>query len=251
MATVQSKIEEIIQWYYTSTWQFPLTEGLLRFQEADNDIRNKIITRVWEDYYWDILYTDTVTNQDEYNVSRVEILNDVWVDILKLKRLWIKYEWDTRFKEVKPIDGDYFSYDYDYLKVNQPKSDPVFFRKDNSVFIYPAETTTETYLDSWWSTVQWLQDGLKLGVILWGRTLTLSTELIDSDWKNNLAVKSQFYHLYDLYLGRYIYKKQNKLNEASLIISEYDKSMDEMLSILTDQIDLVIEETLPNTKSFE
>lgn len=252
MATVQSKLEEILTWYYTSTGQFPLTEALVRFQEADNDIRNTIISQVWEDYYWDILYTDSISGQDEYQVNRVEILNDVWVDILKLKKLWIKYENDTQYKEVRPIDWDYFSYDYDYLKTNQPKSNPRFFRKDNSIFIYPTEDTTNTFINGTWDTIIGKENAIKLWVILWGRTLALDTELIDTTTgKNNLACKSQFYWLYDLYLWRYIYKKQGKLNEMSLIISQYDKAKKEMVNVLSDNIDMVVEEELPNLKQYE
>lgn len=252
MATVQSKLEQILTWLYTSTTQFPLAEALVRFQECDNDLRNNIIKEVWEDYYWDILYTDLVTSQDEYVTNRVEILSDVWVDILKLKRLWIKYSTDTQYKEVKSIDWDYFSFDYDYLKINQPASTPVFFRKDNSVFIYPTETTTATFTNGSWDTITWVQDWLKLWVILWWRELALATEMIDTTTgKNNLAVKSQFYWLYDLYLASFIHRKAMRINESLAMMREYERKRFEMTSILSDNIDVVVEETLPYTANLE
>lgn len=89
-----------------------------------------------DEYFYEQGKANTVIDQVEYTVGAI------WTEsITRVKRVFIKYSNDDTYytpaREVSPV---MLPYGKDYYAVNQPKTDPIYYIQDNSIWVFPAST---------------------------------------------------------------------------------------------------------------
>jgi len=121
---------------------YPDTRLLPFFNVVKDDFWSYLITAIRANYNWDIwTVTQTVINQSEYVIPEAATDKE-WN--LKISWLWICYDWDKyddwRYKYVKAREVNIQSLQkhWNYYLNNQPKTDPIYYIADKSIFIAPT-----------------------------------------------------------------------------------------------------------------
>lgn len=217
---VQSIINRARRLWYISSNQYTDAEALEDFNIVRSKLGKVINQRVDEDFFFDILTTDLIANQSEYNLF--DDTNDIVVD--KLQDVYVKYD-ATAAQHTKAtlVDKDSLDKDLNWYAENQPQSNPIYYVADESVFVYPEGT----------AVTDWLQyhATLKLNDLL----ITATEEEILIDAPELLA---------DGMLP-YIYQKRGLLNEKNDAKVSYENSVSEYIELLSDRISTTQEIEIP------
>ena len=208
---VQSIINRARRLWYISSNQYTDTEALEDFNIVRKKLGKVINQRVDEDFFFDILTTDLIANQSEYNLF--DDTNDIVVD--KLQDVYVKYD-ATAAQHTKAtlVDKDSLDKDLNWYAENQPQSNPIYYVADESVFVYPEGT----------AVTDWLQ---------YHATLKLNDLLITDEEEAILIDAPEL--LADGMLP-YIYQKRGLLNEKNDAKVSYENSVSEYIELLSDRI---------------
>ena len=130
------------------------------------DIWSEVVRQKKGSGNWDIWTTDIVINQNEYTGPKSNSI-DVWVQYIEDISIifWAEtYEttWALKYIPVKQADIEQIS-NWEYYGSYQPKTQPIYFQRDWSVFIAP------TPLEWWKVKITWVRS-----IASWD--WTLSTE---------------------------------------------------------------------------
>jgi hypothetical protein len=101
------------------------------------EIQNALIRKVNENYFYDILITDTLIGQNEYTLRTAD--ND---DIGMKKIISANIKWkntDTYYSKLAQSSTTLSTQAIDEQKIS-PDQEPFIQIKDGSVFIFPAPT---------------------------------------------------------------------------------------------------------------
>lgn len=123
---------------------YPNAVGIKHYNRSYKKVIAKM--RLTDDeYFYENGSSNTVIWQVEYNITEIVSPNYGTVDINRIKRVFIKYSanqtYYTPCREVSPAMLDYWK---DYYAVHQPKTDPIYYIQDNSVWVFPASTEVVT-----------------------------------------------------------------------------------------------------------
>jgi hypothetical protein len=155
--------------------------------------------------------------------------------MLKLKSIYIKgYDTDleyTKCREVKLAD---MPYDWDYYLKYQPKSDPIYFIADSSIFIAP-QFDAEDLPDSPSGNAQVKLVGIPKFTDL-DAGATAAAILIPDDSHHRIAVG----------MKELIFRSRNKTAEADRAFNEFEAEKAKMIDELTNRDNSQMIATLPN-----
>lgn len=131
---------------YVSTTQYTSTMFLEDIWIIWQDIKAIIDSKRKGDFSWDIWLTDTVSLQDEYTQPNVSSTT-VWASYIETLSVTYDNETytDTGLKKYIPCRNASYAEmsNWNWYLENQPKTDPIYFQKDGSIFIAPDPRSDE------------------------------------------------------------------------------------------------------------
>ncbi len=145
-------ITKACEWVISTSVYVPSSQGIRDLNIVYDDFVSDMITELWERHFWNRLTGNTVVWQEEYTIYDTNSSPNYYID--QVERVAVKYsESDTDYTPCTRVDPANLEHDDLWYKVNQPNSAPIYFVRDNSVFIYPVATEAVT-------------NGLKIDAIL-------------------------------------------------------------------------------------
>lgn len=201
----------------------PITDAMLLkwLQEPYHELENAIVTQINEDYFFDILKTNLIADQNEYTLQPSTSVA-TWVK--KIISVEVKRNTNDAYRSVPPMKKDYDQNKaLDDLEVTTQL--PGFYDiKDSSVFLYPKPTSTIM----WAATItNWLQMQAIVNMI----DLTLAGT--ETDIYPGHTELRQYHSLLPLWLAHkiYIYKKMwTEAREVRALFLEQKQIMIDNLS---------------------
>lgn len=220
---VQQIIDRARRLWYVSSNQYNDTQALEDFNIVRKKLWKILVQRVNEDFFFDILTTDLIADQSEYNLY--DDTNNIEVD--KLQEVYVKYDSTaTEHTKATLVNKDDLDKDLTWYAENQPESDPIYYVADESVFIYPKG--------------KGVTGGLK-----YHATLKLNDLLITDD-KNSILIDAP--ELLADGLLPYVYQSRGLLNEKNDAKASYEESVSEYVELLSDRISTTQEVELPDNE---
>lgn len=196
---------------WVTSAQFPSASLLKYANVVYKEMQNKIIKNVNENYFYDILKTDTLAGQNEYTLRTADN-NDVGMK--KIISANIKWkDTDTYYSKLQHSSTAISLQAIDEQAAS-PDQEPFIQIKDGSVFIFPAPT--ESIVDG--LMVEWLVSLIDLVV----------------DWVENTIFpynsELRDYHKVLAYgIVPYIYGKLKQTNEKISAKNEYLSELNTMV----------------------
>lgn len=129
---------------HATTTSYPDTVGIKHYNRSYKKVIAKM--RLTDnEYFYEQGKATTVVNQVEYNITEINSPIYGTVDINRIKRVFIKYSADqTYYTPCDEVSPDKLPYWKDYYAVHQPKTDPIYYIQDNSVWVFPTSTEAVT-----------------------------------------------------------------------------------------------------------
>lgn len=192
--TLNSMYSRVIDQSALSTTEYTSAQFLEDAHVITQDIWSEVTKQRKGSFNWDIWYTDTVALQDEYTKPAVSSIL-VWAEYIET--LSVNYDWltynqtgNTQFVKCNPATEEQIG-NWEYYLENQPKTNPIYFERDKSVFIAPEPRTSEIWInrikitwvrsiDSWNWTTSTTETQTKLPV------QALETIVLWCIWKANV-----------------------------------------------------------------
>ena len=156
----------------TDSANYTDAQGIIDFNIVYQDVISDVISELDEDYFWNQIKADTVANQNEYTIDDTETSPNFRIN--HVNKVAIKYGANDSYTDATRINPNDMERDEDFYETNQPKTSPIYYVADNSVFVFPKPTDAVT-------------EGLKLTVILQPNDLTTSSAETD------VAVQPRFH----------------------------------------------------------
>lgn len=129
---------------HATTTSYPDTVGIKHYNRSYKKVIAKM--RLTDnEYFYEQGLSNTVIDQVEYNIIEIVSPNYGTVDINRIKRVFIKYSADqTYYSTAREVSPDKLPYWKDYYAVHQPKTDPIYYIQDNSIWVFPTSTEVVT-----------------------------------------------------------------------------------------------------------
>lgn len=128
---------------HATTASYSDTIGIKHYNYAYEDVTCDI-QLLDEEYFFNYGESATVANQIEYTITTMNtgtVMAPIERDITRVKNVLVKYTADQEyFTKLKQVWPDYLTYGKDWHAVNQVE--PIYFIQDNSIWIFPATTTS-------------------------------------------------------------------------------------------------------------
>lgn len=113
------------------------------FNIARNELGNAIIKDVNEDFFYEIWKRDAVADQENGEYPYPEA-NEESAGMLKCLDVGVKVmSTDFYYTKAQEVDRKALPHDWEWYLTNQPKSKPIYYIADNSVFIAPQFNTND------------------------------------------------------------------------------------------------------------
>lgn len=128
---------------HTKAAQVDATMLQAAFNYSRNRIAKTLIQGIGENYFFEIWKRDAVANQEngEYPYP---IADEHAAGAEKITGVLIKgYSTDVDYTPCREVDIKNLDHDWSWYLVNQPKSDPIYFIGDESLFIAPQFATAD------------------------------------------------------------------------------------------------------------
>ncbi len=218
---VQQIIDRARRLGYVSSNQYNDTQAIEDFNIVRNKLWKIFVQRINEDYFFDVLTTDLIDSQTEYNLF--DEANNIEID--KLQEVYVKYDATaTEHTKARVVNKNDLTKDLTWYADNQPESDPFYYIADESVFLYPKGNS--------------ITGGVKFHATLKLNNLAISAteEEIIIDAPELLAAG----------LLPFIYQSRGLLNEKNDAKAAYKDSVEEYIELLSDRISSTQEVELPN-----
>ena len=148
--TLTSMYNRVIEQTGISTSQYTTPKFLEDVNILVQDIWSEVVKQKRWNSNWDIWYTDTIALQDEYTkptlsssvtwAAYIENLSIIYDD-LTYNQTWNKQYIPCNLATEKQIAN------WEYYLENQPKTSPIYFQRDWSVFIAPEPRTSEVWVN--------------------------------------------------------------------------------------------------------
>ncbi len=213
---------------WVTSAQFPSASLLKYANIVYKEMQNALIRKVNENYFYEILKTDTLSWQNEYTLRTADN-NDIWMK--KIISANIKWKsTDTYYSKLNHSSTALSTQAIDEQAAN-PDQAPFIQIKDGSVFIFPAPTESVTN----GLMVEWIVSLIDL-VVDWAENTIFpyNSELRD-------------YHKVIAYgIVPYIYGKLKQTDQKISAKNEYLAELNTMVDELSDRFNNDLQWTLPN-----
>lgn len=236
--TVQQIINLALSNTHCKSGQISTTNLISFFNLTRTKVANAIIKEVDENFFFQIWTIDAEDNTVAKRVNG-EYLYPVNTSssagMLKLLRLSIKpYSTDIYYKPAIEKDMKALDHDWSWYMVNQPKSDPIYFIADESIFIAPEFKAEDLPTP---------QAGNKQ-VKLYG--IAKVTDLLATATEDAILIPVDFHELIALGMEQNIYKARSKSNLSNNALIEFKNGVQEMIDTLTNRDNSPMIAQIPN-----
>ncbi len=209
----------------TGTDENQLTDdnALIYLNASYHYVANRIISRVWESFFWNEFTWDTVAGQNEYSLPAWSATTQ-WLKAIS--RLEVKYKNTDSYKKL--INKDTISNFTDFSDAYyQDNSTQFFFDvRDGSYFLYPTPTESITggILISWPCTL--------VDLAIWGAETTI--------FPRNKDLRD--YHYILAYgIARFWYFEKLDTNRKNDINAEFENGINMMLETIENRSDSILQ----------
>lgn len=143
MSTPAQIITDVRRFANVTTTQYSDASAYLDLNKVKDEIWNRVVTQWVSSYYnWEEWTTDTVALQGEYTLDIPTGTND---GTKTLNTVYINYDGETytntgvlKYVKAREVDPKNLPYEWGYYQENQSVDEPIYFQKDNAVFIAPT-----------------------------------------------------------------------------------------------------------------
>ena len=218
---------------WSDTSQITDANALVLANKIYREWINQIKIKVKEDFFYDYWKVNTtVVNQSEYELP---IRKDAtWVAwCTKLKWVSVKYNTtDSDFTKFRPETQANLSNDLLYYEANQPATDPFYIVADYSYFVYPAPTTAVAE----WIVLYWISDPADL-LLAWDEA--------------SIKIPLEYQDIIPLWMVYLYFKSRLLTNEKNDALNEYKAYLNDMITGLSDRIEVPLISEMPNLTSLK
>ena len=175
-----------------------------------HDMENRIVSKIREDFFFEVWKADTVIDQSEYTLPYISGSNPGLKKVLSVS---VKYtDEDVYYKKLSREKFGQGDYSTDYLEKEIKTTNPMFRIADNSIFIYP--TPKEVVISG--LMVEGIRD---------------LPDLLETDASSTTAIKLPIAYHRVLALGmiEYMYLMRQLREEAVGARQRYENEINEML----------------------
>jgi len=218
MITLQDLYDRVILQLNIETTRYTTVMFLKDIHYIVQDFWSEVVKKNKWNNNWDIWYTNTVSLQDEYKTPQVTSV-DVWADYID--SISISFDWNIYSEtwNIKYIPCNIATEtqinNWEYYLEYQPKTQPIYFQRDNSIFIAPDIRSNEIWINrikitwnksinSWSWTLTTTETEIKLPLQV------LETIVIWCLWKASIIKRLDKSEIND-YKNDYLLEKQNSL----------------------------------------
>ena len=188
--TVQQVVDRARRLWYVDSFQYEDDDAVEDFNIIYHDLENDIVTKIREDYFWDYFTTDSVVWQTEY-VLPSNIWN-WWTELEKWDWVSVKYTNTSDFIKARRVNQNWLESDDTYYAESQSQSDPFYYIKDDSIFIFPAPDSAII----WWIKMEWIK---------WLSDLVLTS--LEPEIFND-KIPTKFHTLISMWMLEYVYQSR-------------------------------------------
>lgn len=143
--------------YYLDINDYSNTRLLTYINPLKDRIWSFFITYINEYYNWDTFKANSVVWQSEYIFPQIAS-NSLWTK--KINEVLVNYDnttytnWSLQYVKAKKVDLHNLQYEWEYYINNQPKTAPIYYLADNSIFIAPMPDVAITN----WIYIKWIKN---------------------------------------------------------------------------------------------
>lgn len=197
----------------TDSTNYITADCVVDLNSSYHAIEDAIVKIVGEKYFWNSLTATGVNTQSEYTFNTATSGNLLWIN----KTYWLSIDYGASGDFVKAYkqDTDLLEEDVSYYAVNQPKTDPFYEIKDNSLFIYPAPT----------DGVSIIRHSVANGLI------DLTSSVTEANVFNG-KIAAKYHYIIALWAREYWYLRRGLQQEAQLAESKFQRALTTMLNSL-------------------
>lgn len=204
------------------------------FNIKRKELGNTIIKDVNEEFFFQIWKRDAIADQNNGEYPYPEADEDS-AGMLKAKGVYIKgYSANSNYTKTREVKLANLPYDWDYYLEHQPKSDPIHFIADTSIFIAP-QFDSDDLPDSPSGNKQIKLVGLAKFIDLEAGA-TSSAILIPDDSQHRIAVG----------MKELILRSRGKVKEANSAFQEFEVEKGKMIDELTNRDNSQMIASLPD-----
>lgn len=237
--TVQEIMNLALSNTHTKTAQVPSANQLIFFNIARKAVGRTIITKVDENFFFQIWQRDAVASQNngEYPYP---VADDDSAGMLKCLGVKVKgYDTETYHKNAKEVDIKTLQKDWEYYLEHQSKSDPIYYIADESIFIAPQFDASDLP-DSPSGNLQ-----LKLYGI--AKLIDLAADAVDSA----ILIPDDHHQVIALGMEEFIYKARGKSREAFSSKQSFEFELSDMIMKMTNRDESLGTASIPNDTNLQ
>lgn len=150
MSTPAQIVSDVRRFAHVNTTQYVDADAYLDLNKVKDDLWNRIVSRWFSsNYNWDIWTATTVALQSEYLLDLPTGTN---AGQKTINNVYINYDGETytntgglMYIKCREIDPKNLEMDWTWYEEFQSEFDPIFFQKDNSVFIAPVPLAADAW----------------------------------------------------------------------------------------------------------
>jgi len=143
MTTPAVMITNARRFAHVNTTQYSDSDAYKDLNHMKDELWNKVVTKGVSSYFnWEEWTADTVALQGEYTL---ELPTSTVAGTKTLNSVYINYDGETytntgviKYIPCKEVDPKSLPKEWGYYQENQSKDSPIYFQKDNSVFVAPT-----------------------------------------------------------------------------------------------------------------
>lgn len=194
--------------------------------DAKDEIWNKIVSEwISSNYNWDIWTTDSIALQTEYGLD-IPTSSNPWQKTIN--NVYINYDWETytetgnlKYIQCTEKDPKNLPYSWEYYEENQDKAYPIYFQKDDAIFIAPVPRSDEAWVNR--IKLEWIRK-----IADWDANTTETGMKFPVDFHNVFVFALMPYALASKWAEEWI------VNNAEV---KYEKRKLEVISQMTQRIE--------------
>lgn len=222
---------------HTKAAQVSTTLLASAFNIARTRLASEINQGVGENYFFQIWKRDAIANQQNGEYPYPEADQDS-AGAEKISGVLIKpYSTDLYYTPCREVDIKNLPYDWEYYLANQPKSDPIFFIADESIFIAPQFSDTD---------LPEIPPGnmqIKLNGI--AKLIDLAAGATSAA----VVIPTSQHHRIAIGMEEWIYKARKMKKEAFDASQQFEVEISKMIDELTNRDNSNLQATLPDTSA--
>lgn len=234
MSTPPQIISKVRRLSHCTSTQYSDADAYSDINDVKAELWNKCVSEWFSSSYnWDIWTTDSQTLVSEY---KMDIPTSTNVGQKVINNIYINYDWLTyeetgllKYIKCSEKDPKNLPYSWEYYEENQDSREPIYFQKDNSIFIAPAPRSD--------------QSGANRIKLEWIRNLP--------EWDANttelqMKFPIEFHYIFEYWLMPYAlaskWADDSKINNAMVI---YQNKSKDVVNQMTQRVEAPFFNTYP------